>query len=169
MGTFFSYKQSGMRLGGEKMFKLVLMNTDEYQKYLSSAIKSYAEEKVLSGNWTQEESISKSEEEYTRLLPKGEKTEGNYLYTIQNDNVAVGAIWLAQLSKEKGYIYDIYIVEEFQGLGYAKQAMKQIENVGAKLGLKKIGLHVFGHNKVARGLYEKLGYQTTNVLMEKEI
>ena len=41
------------------MIKLVLMNSDEYQKYISSAIKSYAEEKVLSGNWNQEESISK--------------------------------------------------------------------------------------------------------------
>jgi len=47
--------------------------------------------------------------------------------------------------------------------------MKEIEKVGQELGMKKIGLHVFGHNKVARGLYDKLGYQTTNVLMEKEI
>jgi ribosomal protein S18 acetylase RimI-like enzyme len=152
------------------MIKLVLMNSDEYQKYISSAIKSYAEEKVLSGNWNQEESISKAVEEYTRLLPKGEKTEGNFLYTILNDDdKSVGVIWLAQLSEEKGYIYDIYILEKYQGFGYGKEAMKQIENVGQKLGMKKIGLHVFGHNKVARGLYDKLGYQTTNVLMEKEI
>jgi ribosomal protein S18 acetylase RimI-like enzyme len=152
------------------MIKLVLMNSDEYQKYISSSIKSYAEEKVLSGNWNQEESISKAEEEYTRLLPKGEKTEGNFLYTILNDDEKpVGVIWLAQLSEQKGYIYDINILEKYQGFGYGKEAMKQIENVGQKLGMKKIGLHVFGHNKVARGLYDKLGYQTTNVLMEKEI
>ncbi|MGM0901135.1 MAG: GNAT family N-acetyltransferase [Bacillota bacterium] len=81
----------------------------------------------------------------------------------------MGVIWLAQKTEEKGYIYDINIEEEYQGFGYGKEAMKQIENVGQKLGMKKIGLHVFGHNKVARGLYEKLGYQTTNVLMEKEI
>jgi ribosomal protein S18 acetylase RimI-like enzyme len=151
------------------MIKLVLMNADEFQKYLSSAIQSYAEEKVLSGNWDQEESISKAEEEYNRLLPKGEKTEYNFLYTILSDDKAIGMIWLAQLSEEKGYIYDVYIEEKYQGFGYGKEAMKQIENVGQKLGIKKIGLHVFGHNKVARGLYEKLGYQTTNVLMEKEI
>lgn len=151
------------------MIKLVLMNSDEYQKYISSAIKTYAEEKVLSGNWNQEESISKAEEEYIRLLPRGEKTESNFLYTILNDDKAIGVIWLAQLSEKKGYIYDINILEKYQGFGYAKEAMKQIENVGQKLGMKKIGLHVFGHNKVARGLYDKLGYQTTNVLMEKEI
>jgi ribosomal protein S18 acetylase RimI-like enzyme len=151
------------------MIKLVLMNADEFQKYLSSAIQSYAEEKVLSGNWDQEESISKAEEEYNRLLPKGEKTEHNFLYTILSDDKAIGVIWLAQLSEEKGYIYDVYIEEKHQGFGYGNEVMKEIENVGQKLGIKKIGLHVFGHNKVARGLYEKLGYQTTNVLMEKEI
>jgi ribosomal protein S18 acetylase RimI-like enzyme len=151
------------------MINLVLMNSDEYQKYISSAIKSYAEEKVLAGNWNQEESISKAEAEYKRLLPNGEKTESNFLYTILDEAKTIGVIWLAQLSENRGYIYDINILEEYQGFGYGKEAMKQIENVGKKLGMKKIGLHVFGHNKVARGLYDKLGYQTTNVLMEKEI
>ncbi|MCM2980044.1 GNAT family N-acetyltransferase [Niallia circulans] len=151
------------------MIKLSLMNADEYQRYLSSAIKTYAEEKVLAGNWKQDESLKKAEEEYTKLLPQGEKTERNFLYTIQKGDEAVGVIWLAQKSEELGFIYDIYILEKYQGNGYAKQALKSIENVGQKLGLKKIGLHVFGHNKVARGLYEKLGYETTNVLMEKDI
>ncbi|MBY0099623.1 GNAT family N-acetyltransferase [Mesobacillus maritimus] len=151
------------------MIKLVLMNSDEYQDYISSAIKGYAEEKVLSGNWSQEESISKAEEEYARLLPKGEKTENNFLYSIVKDDKSVGVIWLARLSDEKGYIYDINLFEKYRGYGYGKEAMKEIEKVGQELGMKKIGLHVFGHNKVARGLYDKLGYQTTNVLMEKEI
>ncbi|PAD27385.1 GNAT family N-acetyltransferase [Niallia circulans] len=151
------------------MIKLSLMNADEYQRYLSSAIKTYAEEKVLAGNWKQDESLKKAEEEYTKLLPQGEKTERNFLYTIQKGDEAVGVIWLAQKSEELGFIYDIYILEKYQGNGYAKEALKSIENVGQKLGLKKIGLHVFGHNKVARGLYEKLGYETTNVLMEKDI
>ncbi|GGA29316.1 GNAT family N-acetyltransferase [Psychrobacillus lasiicapitis] len=151
------------------MVKLVLMNSEEYQKYITSAIKSYAIEKVLSGNWNQEESIRKAEEEYTRLLPIGEKTESNYLYTILNDDKAIGVLWLARKSEKEGFIYDISILEQYQGFGYAKETMTQIEIVGKELGMNKIGLHVFGHNKVARGLYEKLGYQTTNVLMEKEI
>ena len=151
------------------MVKLVLMNSEEYQRYITSAIKSYAKEKVLSGNWNQEESISKAEEEYTRLLPKGEKTESNFLYNISNDNKAIGVLWLARKSEKEGFIYDINILEQYQGFGYAKEAMKEIEIVGKELGMNKIGLHVFGHNRVARGLYEKLGYQTTNVLMEKEI
>ncbi|MFB3167365.1 hypothetical protein P5G62_009595 [Neobacillus sp. 179-C4.2 HS] len=72
------------------MITLVLMNSDEYQKYISSAIKSYAEEKVLAGNWNQEESISKAEAEYKRLLPNGEKTESNFLYTILDEAKTIG-------------------------------------------------------------------------------
>lgn len=151
------------------MITLVLMNSDEYQKYISTAIKAYAKEKVLSGNWKQEESISKSEEEYTRLLPKGERTKNHFLYTILYDEKAIGIIWLAKKTEEIGYIYDVYILEEYQGNGYAKKAMKEMESIGKEKGLKKIGLHVFGHNKVAKGLYDNLGYQTTNILMEKEI
>jgi ribosomal protein S18 acetylase RimI-like enzyme len=151
------------------VINLTLMNAGEYQGYLSSAIKSYAEEKVLAGNWNEDEALKKAEEEYTRLLPQGEKTESNFLYTIRKGDETVGIIWLAQKSEKLGFIYDIYILEKYQGQGYAKEALEGIEGVGRKLGLKKIGLHVFGHNKVARGLYEKLGYETTNVLMEKDI
>ncbi len=47
--------------------------------------------------------------------------------------------------------------------------MKELEVIAKELGMKKIGLHVFGHNKVARGLYEKLGYEITNINMIKSI
>lgn len=151
------------------MVKLSLMNSGEFQKYVTSAIEEYAKDKVLAGNWNEEESNSKAKEAYAKLLPKGEKTKNNYLYTIQHEDQACGMIWLAQKSIEEGFIYDISILEKYQGFGYGKEAMKKIEEVGRKLGMKRIGLHVFGHNKVARGLYEKLGYQTTNVEMVKEI
>lgn len=47
--------------------------------------------------------------------------------------------------------------------------MKQAEIIAKEVGLKMIGLHVFGHNKVARGLYEKSGYTETNIKMEKTL
>jgi ribosomal protein S18 acetylase RimI-like enzyme len=37
------------------------------------------------------------------------------------------------------------------------------------MGLDVISLHVFGHNRAARSLYEKLGYETTNVYMSKKL
>lgn len=45
--------------------------------------------------------------------------------------------------------------------------MKQVEIIAKEIGLKMIGLHVFGHKKVARSLYEQLAYVETNIKMEK--
>lgn len=143
------------------------MDSIEFQQYLSFAIKNYANEHVKAGNWNEQESIEKATKEFEKLLPQGEKTANNKLFTIRDESMEVGMIWLAQRSNEKGFIYDINIWEGNLGRGYGKQAMKEIEVVGRNLGLKSIGLHVFGHNKVARSLYEKLGYIETDIVMEK--
>ncbi|MYL57211.1 GNAT family N-acetyltransferase [Virgibacillus halodenitrificans] len=151
------------------MVTLRLMNSSEFQEYFNSATENYAKEKVEAGNWNNKESIAKAKREYEKLLPKGKDTEKNYLYIISQENQSLGIIWLEQKINENGFIRDIRISEKYQGLGYGKEAVKQIELVGKELGLKKIGLHVFGHNRIARALYEKLGYQTTNVMMIKDI
>jgi len=151
------------------MVALKLMDSKEFQRFLDISVENYAREKVTSGNWTEEESISKAQDEYARLLPNGEKSENNYLYNIMDDHQAVGVMWLANKSNGEGFIFEIRILDEFQGCGFGKQAMNEIEVAAKELGMTKIGLHVFGHNKVARGLYEKLGYETTNVVMAKSI
>lgn len=151
------------------MVHLALMNTEEFQEYLEIAIDSYAKENVISGNWKEVDSLNKSKKVYAELLPEGEKTENHYLFTIQANHQQVGIIWLGKVSDTTGYIYDFYILKKFRGHGYGKIAMNLIETEGKKLGFNKIGLHVFGHNLVARALYEKLGYEAININMFKEI
>jgi ribosomal protein S18 acetylase RimI-like enzyme len=151
------------------MITLDLMNTTEFQEYLNSAIKSYADSNVQSGNWSEQESISKATEQYAQLLPDGEKTANNKLFTIRSDGQEVGMIWLALKPNNKGFIYDIKIREDYRGRGFGKQAMEDIEKVGREFGIKSIGLHVFAYNQIARSLYEKLGYKETSIVMAKEI
>jgi ribosomal protein S18 acetylase RimI-like enzyme len=151
------------------LFRLEEMNSTEFQRYLSYAIKNYADEHVKAGNWNEQEAMGKATKEFEKLLPEGEKTVDNKLFIIRDEDQEVGMIWLAQRSAEKGFIYDINIWEGNQGRGYGKKAMKEIEVVAKKLGLKKIRLHVFGHNKLARDLYVKLDYIETDIVMEKKI
>lgn len=47
--------------------------------------------------------------------------------------------------------------------------MSLIEQEVTKQGLNRIGLHVFGYNKTAINLYQSLGYETTDLMMEKEL
>lgn len=154
------------------MITLKAMNNKDFQEFIKVAVKDYAKDKVDAGNWSEDEALDLSMKDFNQLLPEGEKTELNYLYSIFHDDLNVGMIWIAQKKPEiheEGFIYDFRIFEQYQGLGYGKVAMKEIEIKAKELGMKKIGLHVFGHNKVARGLYEKMGYETTNVMMSKTI
>ncbi|WP_226577610.1 GNAT family N-acetyltransferase [Halobacillus litoralis] len=152
------------------MVRLQPMNRNEFEKFYEASITNYANEKVLAGNWKEEESVEKSKEEFSNLLPEGRGTKNHYLYTIVNDQGEnIGVIWLARETDEKGFIYDINIDKEHQGCGHGEKAMRRMEEEAGRLGMKKIGLHVFGHNTVARSLYEKLGYQKTNIVMEKFI
>ncbi|WP_101841837.1 N-acetyltransferase [Halobacillus sp. Marseille-P3879] len=149
--------------------RLDRMNSEEFQKYLSFAIKHFAEEQIKSGNWKPEEAVSKATEEYEKLLPEGQDTENNHLFTVRDRSKEVGMIWFAQITNEKGFIYGINIWEGNQGKGYGKKAMQEIEILAKNLGLKSIGLHVFAHNNMARDLYEKVGYTEKNIKMEKTL
>ncbi|NRF91901.1 GNAT family N-acetyltransferase [Paenibacillus frigoriresistens] len=100
------------------MITLDLINSTEFQEYLKSAINSYAKSNVQSGNWNEQESISKATEQYAHLLPDGEKTTDNKLFTIHSDGQKVGMIWLAVKPNNKGFIYDIKISEDYRGQGF---------------------------------------------------
>lgn len=154
------------------MITLKPMNQEEFKHYISFAIEDYAKDKIASGNWSEDEAINLSKKSFNQLLPKDEKTENNHLFSIFHNDILVGMIWIAQKDPTKpneGFIYDFMIFEQYQGQGYAKKAMKEIETIAKGLGVNKIGLHVFGQNKIARGLYEKMGYEITNITMAKTI
>ena len=75
----------------------------------------------------------------------------------------------AQGHKPEAFIYDIMIYEAYRRQGYATSALKVMEAKVRELGFYKISLHVFGHNSPAISLYEKIGYQPTNIMMTKEL
>ncbi|MEK5487571.1 GNAT family N-acetyltransferase [Lysinibacillus sp. FSL M8-0355] len=154
------------------MISLKPMDQEEFKQYISYAIEDYAKDKIASGNWSEDEAINLSRESFERLLPNGEKTENNHLLSIFHDDILVGMIWISQKAPKnpnEGFIYDFVIFEQYQGQGYGKKAMKEAEIIAKELGMNKIGLNVFGHNKIARGLYEKMGYEITNITMAKTI
>ncbi|MEI5906766.1 GNAT family N-acetyltransferase [Bacillus spongiae] len=152
------------------MVNLIPMTNLEFEKYIETSVSDFANQSIASGNWSEGDALQKAKEKYHSLLPDGKETANQYFYTIFDTDQEVGILWFAQKTTDLGYIYDIRIDENRQGNGYGKAAMYSIERIAKEeLGLKKIGLHVFGHNKVARDLYEKLGYDITNLVMEKVI
>ena len=156
------------------MVRLVPMKANEYESYLAISIREYAEDKVQSGNWQPEEALEKSAQDFQKLLPAGVATKDQYLYDIEDEalGVKVGMIWLARMmqgTKPIMFIYDFRIDEPYRRRGYGEQAMRAAEEKTKALGLDTIALHVFGFNHGARALYEKLGYEITNINMAKKL
>jgi ribosomal protein S18 acetylase RimI-like enzyme len=156
------------------MVRLVPMKANEYESYLAISIREYAEDKVQSGNWQPEEALEKSAQDFQKLLPDGVATQDQYLYDIKDEalGVKVGMIWLARMmqgAKPIMFIYDFRIDEPYRRRGYGEQAMRAAEEKTKALGLDTIALHVFGFNHSARALYEKLGYEITNINMAKKL
>ncbi|MGR9047504.1 GNAT family N-acetyltransferase [Halobacillus faecis] len=152
------------------MTTLRRMSEEEFVQYMDFSIAAYAKEKVAAGNWTEDEALEKARTSHAELLPDGRDTEHHFLYSILSEKGEnAGSLWICKQSSDKAFIYDIRVSDEHQGQGHGKNAMRLAEEEARKIGVKKIGLHVFGHNTVARKLYENLSYKTTNVVMEKSI
>ncbi len=156
------------------MIRLQPMNETEYREYLDVAIANYAQEHVKAGRWNAENALQSATQEYSEILTDGLHTENQYLFTIVDEQTGdkVGMLWFAATERAKepvAFIYDVIVYEPFRRRGFGEQAFQALETKVRALGIKKISLHVFGHNHAARALYEKLGYVTTNVTMSKSL
>jgi ribosomal protein S18 acetylase RimI-like enzyme len=68
-----------------------------------------------------------------------------------------------------GYLYQVWVWDEFQGQGLGRELMKALETELLSRGLKRLRLHVFAFNERAVKLYESMGFETTNLVMVKEL
>ena len=154
------------------MSKLIPMTQTELEVFLERTIPEYAEDKVRAGHWAESEALERSRKEFANELPQGLQTKNNYLYTLYDGDNAVGLIWMrANIDRptNDGFILELYVEEKYRGKGYGKQIMLLIEEKARELGLKAIGLHVFGSNKIAQNLYKAVGYEVTSVNMSKTL
>ncbi|MFC3832635.1 MULTISPECIES: GNAT family N-acetyltransferase [Deinococcus] len=156
------------------MLELRPMNAAAFERFVAHSAPQYAAEKVASGEWTPEEAPERGEREFRQLLPQGPDTPDNVLYHLHDpqEGADVGVLWYA-LQQRAGtvcaFVYEIEVYEPYRRRGYATQAFTLLEHDAAAHGATNIQLHVFGHNTGARALYEGLGFQTTNVIMRKEL
>ncbi|MBN2501640.1 MAG: GNAT family N-acetyltransferase [Anaerolineales bacterium] len=156
------------------MLKLIPMTQDIYDAYIENQLMDYAQEHVKTGNWKPEEALERAREQVSQLLPDGLQSENQYLYSLHDDEAGenVGMLWFAvreQGNTPEAFIYDIVIDETYRRQGYASSALEVMEAKVLELGIHKISLHVFGHNSPAISLYEKIGFQPTNIMMSKEL
>jgi ribosomal protein S18 acetylase RimI-like enzyme len=150
------------------------MTEAEYQVFLEQSVVGYAEEKVTAGTWSAEEALDKSRAEFDQLLPDGLASPDNNLFTsrdlVSGEGVAV--LWFVlrdKAGRTEAFIYEIEVGEQYRGRGYGRATMLACAEEARRLGADTVGLHVFGHNATARGLYTSLGYAETDVIMSLQL
>jgi RimJ/RimL family protein N-acetyltransferase len=156
------------------MVVLKKMSAEDYEHYLSYAIEDFANEKIKAGTWSQEEGLTLAKQAFDGYLPRGVDTPHEHLYCIVSNetNEKIGYFWFHYDEADQmksAFVYDFLIFESFQGQGYGTQTMQSFETLAKEMGIKKLGLHVFAHNKRAWHLYEKMGFHATDVTMAKYI
>ena len=154
------------------MIHLVPMTAAEFDAFCDREVPAYASEKVINGTWPEHESLALAVAAFDELLPEGLLTKRHYFYTIRSvlTGEHLGDIWLADDAANfprSGFIYGLHIVETHRRQGVAQAAMRAVEMVAQSLGFDTLRLHVFGRNREAISLYQKLGYAVTDLNMVK--
>ncbi len=148
------------------------MTPEVYGAWLGRTIAEYAAEHVAAGNWAAEGALEKARGQFDELLPDGLATDGQHLWSIRDAaGRHVGILWVGpRPNVERAlYIWDIAIEPEARGHGYGGAALEALHAWAREHGYDRVGLHVFGHNDVARRLYLRSGYVETDVRMEKRL
>lgn len=154
---------------------LVPFDETDFQSWLKQAIPAYASSHVEDGSWSADESLTKSAAAHSALLPNGVATPGHTLVSIclpGEEHPKAGHLWWAEVEnagQTGAYVYDVEVAEHARRRGVARAAFAELERVALTRGLRFISLHVFGHNRGARRLYEELGFEPTNLTLRKEI
>lgn len=149
---------------------LVKMTPEAFATWHAAQIKSYAQEKITAMTWRPEEAAQKAAEEFKRLLPDGQNTAHEWLWTITQDQTPIGALWVHHdVDNAHAFIYDIVIAPAYQDQGFGQQTLQALDEKAKAAGVTTIGLHVFGGNHRAQHVYAKMGFVTTDINMLKTL
>lgn len=77
--------------------------------------------------------------------------------------------YLKPEARKHGYISDLFVEDASRGKGVARALMERAERLFGEMDIKKMQIGVLADNQDARVVYEKAGYQTRSVFLEKDI
>jgi ribosomal protein S18 acetylase RimI-like enzyme len=157
-----------------KAIRLERMGEDEYPTYRDAAVRGYADDKVRSGDWVSRDALTLSAQAFHRLAPNGLRTPDQHFFTVHDAATDAKVGWLWYQVRDDGpyrsaYLCDIVIFDACRRQGYGTACLAELDNQAKSLGIRRVGLHVFGHNAGAVELYRRCGYKVTVQAMAKDL
>ncbi|WP_368196774.1 N-acetyltransferase family protein [Bacillus pumilus] len=136
---------------------------DLYQvsQYTGQALKEGSLGKYTVGNEKMNNMMKKILDNNGKLLVAKESDQitGWVLFGPQKDSIT---------DKYLGFIYEIYILEDYRKKGYAKKLLEECTKDLRNQGLHDVSLVVYSGNK-AIGLYKQLGFTENKIVMNKKL
>lgn len=169
---------------------LLPMSADELPAWHVKQNEAYVAERMAEGE-TARQAEDAASSSAARYFPNGKPLDGHLVLnvmasddTVTNDITAnntaagapttysVGSIWIGPRdieAPEHWWVWGVDIDDTQRGNGFGRRAMELAEGLARNHGATTLGLNVFGHNTVARSLYESLGYEPTAINMRKPL
>lgn len=154
------------------MLRLKKMNEIEFDAFYTLSQSNYIQDKMRANGLSFEEAQKIAKMDFDRYLPSGLLSPDNFLFYLMSGEGHVGHLWYVTRGSElnkKAFVADIFLNESARGKGYGRAAMTLLIEQAVAQDCKSIGLHVFGFNEVAIHLYKKLGFEVTDLMMEKSL
>ena len=148
------------------------MTEEDFAQCLGPMVESYAQDITRNIRRPIDEVRKEAQEQVNRILPNGLSTDGHLIFNVVESTTGerIGHIWVSLEKEEnRAFLYDILIEAPFRGRGFGRRSLQLIETKLRELGIKQLGLHVFGDNQTAISLYKTQGYYTTGFNMQKEL
>lgn len=147
------------------------MDAAELTPWLDRLGSDYVDERVAAGDdrGRAERGVRRDRADF---FPGDQPAPGQLAFRLLDDEQPVGTLWIGPIpDSDPGHwwVWSIEIEEPFRGRGLGRAAMEVAEAQARRAGATKLGLNVFAANAVARGLYESLGYETTQLQMSKPL
>ena len=121
---------------------------------------------TLKSQYIPEEEKRKKYEEFLKADPIDPEGPDHVILIVENERRRrCGLIWICRrkpfwrFKTSHTWIYNLHIIEEYRGRGLANQLLLKAEEWTKTQGLNSIALHVINENKIARHLYERVGYE----------
>ncbi len=154
------------------MLKYTPFTQEDFDTYFELQNKDYAKDLTLVRDMTFDEALTYAKEEMKKFIPDGMNTKGHTFLNVENEGKHIGILWYLTKKKKRStsvFLCHIYLYEEFRSFGFGKQMLTWLEEESKRLGANELSLHVFGHNKKAIHLYEKLGFSPWSIQMKKPL
>lgn len=146
------------------------MSQREFDEYRSAAIPALAQAEEEAYGLPAGAALARSEAAFERLVPGGQLTGSPQLWIIEGETEPVGVIWWGiRDAGSEAYIYDLLIWPAFRRRGYARAALRLLEEHLRGEGIGVVALNVFSRNSAAEALYRSLGFQPRSTVLAKAV